>query len=404
MPELKRDVNLPRATIYGVGQILGAGIYAILGEAAGRTGESIGLSFLLAALIASCTGLSYAELVSRYPKAAGDYVYVRHAFDNELLAEFTAVSRLLVGIIAAATVALAFAGYLASIVTVPLVPTAIALLVLLSVINFWGIDFSTRLNVVFTGISVLGLLLIIWIGIGEWTTVNVFQTSRGLTGLVHASFLIFFAYVGFEDVVNIAEETQDPTTVIPRAIVLAIVITTTIYLMVAFSAVAVVEWDVLGQSASPLALVAQTGFGSGSALLLAVIALFATTNTALINLISTSRVLYGVSKSEYQVFPTIFSRVHSTRDTPYIAIALIGMAALPFTVIGDLGDVAELANLAMLTLFALVNVALLKLRVSDAEPKPAFRAPLNVGRISLTALVGLLSAVGLIVFYLSQLL
>lgn len=153
-----------------------------------------------------------------------------------------------------------------------------------------------------------------------------------------------------------------------------------------------------------MALVARTGLGPRAGLLLPVIALFATTNTALINLISTSRVLYGVSKSEQRVFPTIFSRVHSTRETPYLAITLIGVATLPFTVIGDLGDVAELANSAMLTLFALVNAALLKLRVSDAEPEPAFRVPLNVGRVSLTALVGLLSALALILFYLLQLL
>lgn len=163
-----------------------------------------------------------------------------------------------------------------------------------------------------------------------------------------------------------------------------------------------VEWQVLGQSSSPLALVAQTALGSDAGILLAAIALFATTNTVLINLISTSRLVYGVAKEEYRMFPRVLSRVHSSRRTPYLAVALVGVVASTFTLLDDVGTVAALANLAMLTLFVLVNAALIRLRYTSDEDDPEFKAPLNAGRLPLTAVAGLLSALALIVFYLVE--
>lgn len=403
MAELRREIDLPRATTYGVGQILGAGIYAILGEAAGVTGESVVVSFLLAAVVASLTGLSYAELASRFPVGEGDFVYVRRAFANPRVSEFAAVARLFVGVLAAATVALAFAGYLATFVPVPTVPTAVGLLAVTSLINYLGVDISTRLNVVFVAVEISGLLLVIWTGVGSWETVEPFRAPNGLGGVLAAAFLVFFAYIGFEDLVNVAEETRDATVTIPRAILLSIGITTTLYLLVGASSVAVVDWRVLGGSNSPLALVAEAGLGAGAGRLIAAIALFATTNTVLISLVSTSRLVYGVSKAEHHTFPTAFSRVHPVRKTPHLAVALVGAVAVPFTLLGDVGSVAALANLAMLVLFVLVNASLLRIRLAPGAGEPDFRAPLNVGRVPLTAVAGLASALALIAFYVSQL-
>lgn len=401
MAELRRELGLAEAVVYGVGLILGAGIYAILGEATGVTGGSIVVSFLLASSIAALTGLSYAELSSLYPKEEGDYLYVREAFDNEFASYVTAIGRLLMGVISSAAVALAFSGYLSAFIDIPLVQLAVALVVVMALVNYWGIELSIKLNILFTGIEILGLLIIIWIGIGHWGTVPVLETPNGLSGVVHASFLIFFAYLGFSSIVNVSEETEDSTTTIPRAIVLSIGITTLLYVLVGLSAVGLVDWQVLGRSASPLADVAVVGWGPIGASIIGVIALFSTTNTVLILQISTSRMLYGVSKEEYRAFPAIFSRVSPSRGTPQYAVFAVGLATIPFVFIGDVGAVAGLANLMLLVVFVLVNGAMLKLRYSRPDAAREFRAPLNVGQLSLTALGGLLSCLGLIVFYLA---
>jgi APA family basic amino acid/polyamine antiporter len=399
MSSLRRELGLLEAVVYGVGLILGAGIYAILGEAAGVTGGSVVVSFLVAAVVAAFTGLSYAELASIYPQAEGDYIYVRRAFDREVLSDLTAVGRLFMGSISTAAVALAFAGYLSAFVDVPAVPVALALVALAAFVNFWGIALSTRLNVVFTAIEVAGLLIIVWVGSGSWGEANVLQAVDGVSGVVQAVFLVFFAYLGFGSIVNLSEETEDAAVTIPRAIVLSIGITTVLYVLVGLSSVALVDWAVLGASASPLSVVARAGWGPLGETVLAVIALFSTANTVLILQISTSRLLYGVSKAEYNVLPPLFSRVHATRQSPHYAVALVGLATVPFVFLADVGLVAGLANLVLLVVFVLVNAALLKLRYARPHADRGFRAPLNVGRLSLTAVAGLLSSVGLVAFY-----
>jgi APA family basic amino acid/polyamine antiporter len=403
MTELRRELGLFEATVYGVGLILGAGIYAILGEAAGATGGSVVVSFLLAAVVASLTGLSYAELSARYPRSEGDYVYVRSAFDTDLVSELTVLARLAVGVISTAAVALAFSGYLSTFVSVPTAPVAIALVAVFVAVNVWGIDLSTRLNVAFTAVEVAGLLIVVWIGSGSWSEAAVTQTPNGVFGIVQASFLIFFAYLGFGSIVTLSDETEDASTTIPRAIVLAIGITTVLYVAVALSAVALVDWQTLGQSSSPLATVAAVGWGPLGERVLAVIALFSTANTVLILQLSTSRLLYGVSKTEYRAFPTIFSRVHPRRKTPHYAGVTIGLCTVPFVLLDDIGTVASLANLVLLAVFVVVNAALVKLRlgpgVEDAAgDERGFRAPLTVRGVPLTAVGGLVSCLALIGF------
>ncbi|MDZ7730859.1 MAG: amino acid permease [Natrialbaceae archaeon] len=198
MAELDRTIGLFEASVYGVGLILGAGIYAILGEAVAETGESVILSFILAATVATLSGLSYAELASRYPKGEGEYLYVWAAFKHKRLSEVTAGFRVLTGIIAAAAVALAFGQYLSAFVPLSIVSVALGVLVVMSVINFWGIQASARVNLVFTAIEIAGLVFIIAIGIGTWGSVNIIEATRGTAGVLSATFLLFFAYTGFE--------------------------------------------------------------------------------------------------------------------------------------------------------------------------------------------------------------
>ncbi|OTF01786.1 APC family permease [Halorubrum sp. SD683] len=401
-PALRRDLGLFEVSVYGIGLILGAGIYAVLGEAAGVAGESLPLSFLLAAVVAAFTGLSYAELASRFPKGEGDYVYVREAFDSKRLAELVAVLRVFVGAVSAAAVALAFAGYLGGFVRGPVVPVAVGLVVLASAVNFWGIEESARVNLLFTVAEVAGLVVVIWLGRRTWGGVDVFDAPLGVPGVVEGAFLAFFAYLGFGSIVNVAEETEDPTRTIPRAILLAIGVTTVFYVLVALSAVGAVDWQSLGGSASPLSLVARAAGGEFAAALVGAIALTSTANTVLILLVSTSRLVYGVSKTEYRSFPSAFARVHRGRRTPYLAVALVAGVTIPFTLLRDLGTVAGLANGGLLVVFILVNAALVKLRYEAPDATPGFTAPLTVGRFSVTALAGLCSSLGLFLFYVTN--
>jgi APA family basic amino acid/polyamine antiporter len=305
-------------------------------------------------------------------------------------------------VISSAAVALAFAGYLSVFSPVSQIATAAGIVVLMTAVNFWGIDLSAKLNVLFTGIEVLGLVIVIWLGANSWGAVDVFHAPQGALGVVEASFLIFFAYLGFGSIVNISEETEDAAATIPKAIVLSILVTTVLYVLVSLSAVALVDWRVLGQSASPLAEVGMAGWGPTAATAVGAIALFATTNTVLILQVSTSRLLYGVSKEEYQVFPTVFSRVHPSRRTPHYAVALVGAATLPFVLLGDIAIVAGLANVMLLVVFVLVNAALLRLRFSRPDAERGFRAPVNFGRLSVTAVLGLVSCVALFVVYIAN--
>lgn len=403
-PTLRRELGLFEVTIYGVGLILGAGIYAILGEAAGVAGEAVPLSFLLAAVVASFTGLSYAELASRYPQGEGDYVYVRAAFGRKRLAELVAFLRVFVGAVSAAAVALAFGGYLSAFVSASTVLAGVGLVVVASAINFWGIDVSAKLNALFTVAEVGGLALVIYLGRGQWGSVAVFDSPTGVPGIVEAGFLVFFAYLGFGSIVTVAEETEAPTRTIPRAILVSIAVTTVLYVLVAVSAVGVVDWQVLGESSSPLALVARVGGTPAAESVVGAIALTSTANTVLILLVSTSRLLYGVSKSEYRSFPPLFSRIHAGRRTPYLAIALVGAATIPFVLLEDLGSVAAIANAALLVVFVVINGALLKLRYDRPDDRDGFTTPLTVGRLSVTALCGVVTTAGLLAFYLYGLL
>lgn len=402
MVELRRELGLFEATVYGVGLILGAGIYAVLGEATGLAGESVFFAFVIASFVGMLTGLSYSELSSMYPKEEADYIYVRSAFDHKKLSEVTAIFRIFVGIVSAAAVALAFGGYLSSFIPAHMILLAITIIVISSAINFYGIRFSSKINILFTAIEVLGLLIVIWMGAGSWGQVDVLQAPRGLKGIFQSAFLIFFAYIGFESLVNITEETREASKKIPQAIIISIVVTTVLYILVSISAVAIVDWQALGQSNSPLALVALEGWGPEAFTVITVIALFATMNTVLITLISTSRILYGVSKDEYHFLPAVFSKVHRKTRTPHVAVLSVCLLSILFTLLGDIGAVAGLANLFLLIVFVLVNAALLKLRYRYPGLKRGFKAPLNWGNLSFTALAGFITCLALIIFYLIQ--
>ncbi len=391
---LQRDISLFEATTFGVGVILGAGIYALIGPAAGLAGNSLWISFILGAIISSFTGLSYAELSTMFPKSAAEYVYAKRAFGNELWAFLLGWLIIFVGIIAASTVAIGFAGYLKSFVVLPISLIAIVLIAVLSCVNFLGIEDSSRLNIIFTAIEISGLVLIVILGMGRFPNVNYFEAPHGFEGIFAASALIFFAYIGFEEIVNIAEEMEEPRKSIPQALILSIILTTIFYVFIAVSVVSLADWRILGSSEAPLAYAASTVLGENAFLILSVIALFATANTVLILLIVGSRMVYGMARGGS--LPLKLASVHTKQGTPWVAIILVMLTSMIFTLLGDLRLIASVTNFGAFLIFASVNFSLIWLRYTKPSLKRSFKTPLNIGKFPLLACLGLISCAFLV--------
>ncbi len=388
---LKRSLGLFETTLYGVGVIVGAGVYALIGKAAGLAGNAVWLSFVVGALIAAFTGLSYAELSSMFPKAGGEYIYAKKAF-NRRLAFLVGWLIVVGGVIAAATISLGFAGYFATLFKTPIIPIAVALVALLSLINFWGIKESAIANIIATLVEVGGLLLIIAVGFKYLGNINYFEFSNiGFPGVISGAALIFFAFLGFEDIVRLSEETKNPTRIIPRALVLSVIISTVLYVLVSIIAVSVVGWQALSASSAPLALVAQTALGQKAFFALAVIALFATFNTVLVTLVATSRMMYGMAENHGA--PKAFASIYSKFQTPWLAVLLTGLLSAAFVLVGKIEVVASLTDFALFLTFAIVNLALIFLRYEAPKLKRGFRAPVNINNFPVLAALGAVSSV-----------
>ena len=389
MFELKRGMGLFHLTMYGVGLILGAGIYVLIGEAAGFAGDSVWIAFVLGSIVALFAGLSYAELSSMFPKAAAEYTFVKNAFKNNFFAFIIGWLTAITSMITAAAVALGFGGYFSEFLNIPIVISAIALIGILSIVNFMGIKESSWTNTVFTIIEAAGLILIIIIGftISEPESVNYFESPTGFSGIVIAFVLIFFAFIGFEDIVNIAEEVRNPKKVIPRAIILAVMISGIIYVLVSLAVVRVINWEDLSSSAAPLADVAKRGLGVQGHIIFSGIALFAITNTVLITLVAGSRMIYGMAREKS--FPHILAKVHSKTKTPWLAIIVIMLTAIGFSIIGDIVIVANITVFAVIITFGAVNLSVIVLRYTEPDIERKFRIPINIGKFPVLPMVGL---------------
>lgn len=389
MSELKRGMGLFHLTMYGVGLILGAGIYVLIGEAAGFAGDSVWIAFVLGSIVALFAGLSYAELSSIFPKAAAEYTFVKNAFKNNFFAFIIGWLTAITSMIMAATVALGFGGYFSEFLNIPIVISAIALIGILSIINFIGIRESSWTNTIFTVIEAVGLILIIIIGftISEPEPVNYFESPTGFTGIILAFVLIFFAFIGFEDMANVAEEVRNPKKVIPRAIILAVMISGIIYVLVSLAVVRVINWEELSLSAAPLADVAERGLGTQGHIILSGIALFAITNTVLITLVAGSRMIYGMAREK--LFPDILAKVHSKTKTPWVAVIVLMLIAIGFSLIGDIVIVANITVFAVVITFAVVNLTVIVLRYTEPDIERKFRVPINIGKFPILPLFGL---------------
>jgi APA family basic amino acid/polyamine antiporter len=391
-PALRRSVTLPGLVLYGLGTTIGAGIYALTGVVAGRAGMGAPLAFLLAALLAAFTAFSFAELSARFPRAGGEAVYVREGFGWLWLSTLVGLLIALAGIVSAAAVAVGFVGYLGDLVTVPRLPVLAGVVLAVGAVAAWGVRESVAAASLMTLIEIGGLLLVIGTGRegfaelpGRLSEFAAAATPGALTDLASAGVLAFYAFLGFEDMVNVAEEVRDVRKTLPRAILLTLGITTVLYVVVATLAVLIVPVDALARSDAPLALVYESAGGQRE--VLGLIALFAMLNGALVQVIKASRVLYGMACQGS--LPSLLGRVHPRRRTPVLATGVATAGILVLALGFDLASLATLTSLITLGTFALANLALVLLKVRTSQPPGVFEVPLFVPAVGFAVSFGL---------------
>ncbi len=391
--KLKREVTLFTAVLYGIGIILGAGVYALVGEAAETAGNAVWMSFVIAAAVSAFTGLSYMELISMFPKSAAEYYYIKNAFKKDWLAFNIGWIEIFADVIATSAVSLGFAGYFYALFGTPIVWSALGLIFVMSVVNFWGIKQSADINTVFSLIEVFGLLFVIGLALyyGHYGTVNYLEMPYGVGGVVSAAALIFFAYIGFEDLANISEEVKNPRKNVPRALMISVLITTVIYVLVGMAVVSLTDWHVLAESKAPLATAVSTVLGDNAFVMMSVIALFATANTVLIGLIVGSRAFYGMSMDG--TLPKSLCKIHKTRRTPYVAVLLTMLLSMAFVLFGHLNLVASITDFGTFFVFIFVNLAAIGLRYTRPKAKRSFKIPINIGKFPVIPFLGLLTSI-----------
>ncbi|MCG6872801.1 MAG: APC family permease [Gammaproteobacteria bacterium] len=378
---------------YGLGNILGAGIYVLVGKVVGVAGGHAPLAFLVASLAAAFTAFSYAELSGRYPVSAGEAVYLQEGFGSPALAGLAGLLIAAAGMISAATIARGFAGYFRVFFPVPEALVIFAIIGLLGLLAFWGIRQSLQVAAVITVLEIVGLLLVVAIGAPEVQlerlplAASVFDPAIWPAVLL-AAFLAFYAFIGFEDMVNVAEEVRNPERNLALAIFFALGLATILYVAVALVAVTVVDLQQLAQSDAPLALVVTTA-GSDPRPISAIGA-FAVLNGALVQIIMASRLLYGMARRGW--LPAPLGWVHATRHTPHVATAGVAVVIALLAVSFPTEGLAAATSYVVLSVFALVNAALLRLKSRSPTPAGVLRAPAGTAWLGMASALALLGA------------
>jgi amino acid transporter len=386
-PSLRRSIGLIPLIIYGVGVTVGAGIYVLVGVAAGLAGPLAPLSFMLAALIAAPSAFAFAELSARLPRSAGEALYVLEAFGNLRLSQIVGLTVVFVGVVSSATVTNGAAGYISEILNLPSWLTKFIFIGTLGAIAMWGVVQSVVVTVILTLIELGGLLLIL--GFGFWSIGNLdvmhwpawalpltgLSTSAIVGGVLTGTLIAFFAFIGFEDLVNMAEEVHEPERIMPRAITWTLILTTFLYLIVVTVAINVVPPAELAASDAPLALVFERASGHNAAAF-AAIAVLATVNTVLVQIIMASRVLYGMVGSG--AMPAIFGRINARTQTPVIATGIVIAIVLLLAIVFPLAGLARTTTFIALSIFTIVNLALWRIKLRDKSTPSHFTVPIWV--------------------------
>ena len=393
---LKAVIGTVQLIFYSVGMIVGAGVYSVIGSAAGLAHQNLWLSFVVGAGVAMLTALSYAEMATSFPVAGAEYVYLRRAWPHADWLAFTVGSILLLGGAAtAATVAMAFAGYLRTFIEVPTIAAAALLLAICTGLGVWGLRESSWLNVVFTLIEVTGLLMVVAAALsGEARSVT--QPPPAEPAVLAAAALLFFVFLGFEEVANLAEEVRNPARDLPMALFVSLGITTVLYVMVALAVVSISAPAELAASEAPLATAIENVWPRAGNLLSAV-ALFATANTVLITVVAASRLAYSMGRDKE--IPSIFGKVHPTRQTPYTAGLLTFGLAVVLLPASSVRVLAEMSSFAALLAFLSVNITLIALRYKMPDHPRPFRVPFAVGTLPILPVAAIVSIVALLVHF-----
>jgi amino acid transporter len=363
---LKRSLSLPHMVLYGLGTTIGAGIYALVGEISAASGYLAPAAFFIASLLASLTALSFAELSGRYPQAAGAALYTQKGFHSTHFAFIVGLMVCLAGIVSCAALINAFVGYLQVYLELDRMILITIMTVMVGGIAAWGISESVTLAALITLIEIGGLLLIIYICKDSYTNISThWQLLVPSTNINHwlaissGAILAFYAFIGFEDMVEVAEEVQDVKRTLPLAILLTISITTIVYLLIMLGAILSLSPEIIAASATPLSLLYEIKTGNNSNII-NIIGMVAIINGSIIQMIMASRVIYGLSSRNH--LPAIFKSIHPRTQTPVISTALIIVIVLCLALIGRLSSLAELTSLIVLVTFSIVNLALWRIK------------------------------------------
>jgi amino acid transporter len=392
-PALNRRLNLPLLTIFGLGTMVGAGIYVLVGEILAVSGSFAPWAFLLAAVVAGFTASSYGELASHYPRSAGEAVYVDQAFARPLLTQLTGWAVVATGLVSSGTLANGFAGYLSFFYPGAEGIAATGFILVLGLIAAWGIGQTVWFAAAITATSVFGLLAVVAMS-GRylanfpeiWPTMV--PTGSAWLAICLGAFVAFYAFVGFEDMVNVAEETREPERVMPIAIILALLGAATLYLLVATVAVlADTELNLAGHSAPLAAMVAHTGDRWPAAI--AVMSMLSVTNSALAQIVMVSRVVYGMAKAGNA--PEMLASVHPKRQTPVVSTILTVLVITLLATWFPLLTLAKATSFVILVVFTLINLSLIRLKLQGRIRrsgiwKPAIGAMLSVALVVMSLL------------------
>ena len=394
-PGLRRSIGPFQLFAYTLGGMLGAGIYGLVGRAAGQLGSAVWLGFIVAMVAALLTGLSYASLGSRYPRAGGAAYITHRTFHRPLLTWMVGLAVMMSGLTSVATQSRVVAENLLRLFDSPVVPpvlVSLGFLLLIAGVVFRGIRESMWMNILCTVVEASGLLLVIAVGASWWGTASLFETpsGAGITAqlLLQGAILTFFSFIGFEDTLNVAEECRDPQRTVPLGIVSAMLVATVLYIAVAVTAVSVVPWRELAAAPGPLAEVMNRAAPWLPGWFYVAITVFAVANTALLNYVTASRLTYGMARQG--LLPAALGRLHEGTRTPYIAIIALFVVVVVLMLSGDITQLASATVLLLLAVFALVNLALLLLQRRPGEARGGFEVPSFVPALGAVVCLALL--------------
>ena len=364
--QLVRKVTLPLLTFYGLGTILGAGIYVLIGEVTLRAGTLAPFAFGLSAIIASITAYSFARLSSMFPRSAGEAAYTLEAFQSKKLSAFVGLSVVLIGTVSAATMVRGFTGYLTSIASTPELSVILGAIIFITVLSIWGIRQSLLVAALITVIEIGGLLFVMLVAFEpEQLSSFSFDFPESPVGSIpivfFAAFVSFYAYIGFEDIVSIAEETIDPTRVLPLAILFSLIISTMLYVVLSIVCTVFVPASIFESSEAPFAAIVE--FHGFNPVIMVAISVIAIINGALIQQIKAARVLYGMASQKF--FFSVFATIHPKTHTPVIATLFVGALILILAILLDLITLAIITSAITLVIFMVVQASLLKVSIKS---------------------------------------